>query len=187
MQRQADALSGRSQALEAELGRIQIFLEASRASHATMEDEVLNATATSAEERPPPTPLRDGDIVDMARLIWLGSLSSSDLASMGMIGNTDPYSFRKLVFWTSASNIDLGDYASEIDGVIDNTVALAEIYRNQNKARKARNQARNKGMKGMIDQLVDPTSAAGLHGIIDMLVPVEAEAAPGSNPAGGTP
>lgn len=73
----------------------------------------------------------------LARLVWLGSLSASDVASVGMTQHTNPYQFRKLVFWTTVQNIDINEFATEIDGIIEQVTSLGLAFKEIAKAREA--------------------------------------------------
>lgn len=64
-----------------------------------------------------------------ARLVWFGQLSPADVAAMGMNQSSNPFEFRKLVFWSSAQNIDLRAYGSEIDAMIDSATTLVRASR----------------------------------------------------------
>jgi hypothetical protein len=133
-------------------------------------------------------PLDDAKVIELARLIWYGSLSSSDLASIGMTGNTSPYQFRKLVFWATAANIDLNEMAGEIDGILDNVGAVASAFRTQAKARKVKEDARRKAMGSILDGLELGPQGALIRGLLDMENPPAGESVPGiEGLIGGSP
>lgn len=95
--------------------------------------------------------LTDDDFITLSRLLWLLSLSKSDLASIGMTGNLDPYQFRKLVFWTTASNIDLQDFAGEIDSVLKSAESIVEHSRQRAAAQKKSANNKKELLKTAID------------------------------------
>ncbi|NOS99851.1 MAG: hypothetical protein HOP29_04420 [Phycisphaerales bacterium] len=124
------------------------------------------------------------DVIELSRLVWLGSLSSSDVASIGMTESVDPYQFRKLVFWSTANNIDLQSYAAEIDGVIDNVMSIAQTAKTQAAARKAQHKGNKDFVKSMVDTVVqDPVQRAALDTALNHLFP---DASSGSG-GGGEP
>ncbi len=78
-------------------------------------------------------------VLRRARLVWFGRLSPADVAAMGMSQSANPFEFRKLVFWTSARNIDLRAYGSEIDAMLDSATALIRAQKGESHAKAARN------------------------------------------------
>ena len=130
-----------------------------------------------------PAPFGDEEVVALARLVWFGSLSKSDLASIGM---TNPYQFRKLVFWATAANIDLNEFAGEIDGVIDNVVTIAGTFKSQAKAQKQERKGQRESLKSLTGYLDLEEKEGAVNSIIDLLSPSGAENAQGS-PTGGQP
>lgn len=64
--------------------------------------------------------------VELARLVWLNSLSVGDIASVGQTQDLNPYIFRKLVFYATAKNIDLERrFGPQIDSIISKVETLA--------------------------------------------------------------
>jgi len=121
-------------------------------------------------------PFQDPKIIELARLIWFGSLSSSDLASIGMTGNTSPYQFRKLVFWATAKNIDLNEFATEIDSVLDNATAIALSAKAQAKQRKAEKKSRRESVSAVLGNLgLDADKTDAIRGLLDLVSPPPAQ------------
>ena len=87
----------------------------------------------------------DTKIIQLARTVWIGSLSTADIASIGQTQNTNPFQFRKLVFWATAENLDLNQYAGEIDSVIDNMVQVATNAREVQKPAESRARTASQG------------------------------------------
>ena len=118
----------------------------------------------------------DERILRLARVVWMGSLSSSDLASIGMTGNLSPYQFRKLVFWATGTNVDLNQFAGEIDGVIDNAVAIASAAKTQRDQKKKQAKARREGLQNVIDFLpFDPAQKELIRGLLESNSPAPPE------------
>lgn len=117
-------------------------------------------------------PFLDAEVMQLARVIWFGSLSRSDIASMGMTQNTNPFQFRKLVFWATANNIDLNRFAGEIDMVIDNVIDAARSYQKIAANRKAERLARRKSFDGVLGGLVPAGQADAVRSLIDLMFPV---------------
>ena len=116
--------------------------------------------------------LDDPQIIKLARVVWFGSLSSSDLASIGMTGTTNPYQFRKLVFWATAANIDLNEFAGEIDGIMDNVVGIASTMRTQHNRLKSQSKSRRKALDDIIDVLpLEGLQRDILRGLIEISAP----------------
>jgi len=113
----------------------------------------------------------ESQIKDLARLIWYGSLSRSDLASIGMTGEASQYAFRKLVFWATARNLDLSQFATEIDGVIENVVSIAQAAKQQAKARKAAHKARRDARFAVLRgiEFNDPKQGLLMNNLIDLI------------------
>lgn len=117
-----------------------------------------------------PTPDRDADLDDAvlarARLVWFGRLSPADVAAMGMHGTTNPFQFRKLVFWTSAKNIDLQQFGTQIDGMIDSATQLIRARKAEVKQRKSR----QSGLRRLLSDLIkNNESLAQYAGLVDVL------------------
>jgi hypothetical protein len=133
---------------------------------------------------PPLTPeeMRER-LVRAARLSWHASLSDGDLISMGMLENDDSFQFRKLVFWTTARNLDLSRYASEIDSVLDSVVQIAGTYRALAQQRAAQRESQRMAVKGILPKLGLPAEQVEmLNGLLDVVLPSLPAA-----PAGATP
>mgnify|MGYP001183195973 CR=1 FL=1 len=92
----------------------------------------------------------DETVLRRARLVWFGQLSTSDVAAMGMSRSTNPFEFRRLVFWASANNIDLRAYGSEIDAMLDSATTLIRA----SKTRKRQGDQRRRGTRKFIDELI---------------------------------
>ncbi len=123
-------------------------------------------------------PFQDPKIIELARLVWYGSLSSSDLASIGMTGNTSPYQFRKLVFWAAATNIDLNEFATEIDAVLDNSLAIASNAKAQAKRRSAEKTSRRESVGSILENLGLPGDKTdALKGLLDLVSPPPSDSA----------
>jgi hypothetical protein len=132
-----------------------------------------------------PQELED-QIKQLSRLVWFGSLSDSDVISVGMTETTDPYQFRKLVFWASASNIDLNQFSTEIDGVVDSVTQIAGAFRQQAKQRAAQRQAGQHALGNLIGMLpLTPEQKAALTGVLGTISPLPA--APPAPTSGGSP
>lgn len=104
--------------------------------------------------------LTNEDFIAMSRLLWFSSLSKSDIASVGMTQNLDPFQFRKLVFWTTASNIDLQEFAGEIDSVINSAEGIVENARARAASRKKSGKKRLQALDKAIDLLPDTLDPA---------------------------
>ena len=65
----------------------------------------------------------------IARQAWFASLSDADVISIGQSRTTDPFEFRKLVFYASASNLRLQDYDAQINSAVEKASALAAAFR----------------------------------------------------------
>jgi len=111
----------------------------------------------------------DADVLAQARLVWLGTLSPADVAAMGMHGSTNPFTFRKLVFWATANNIDLRQFSTEIDSMIGGATSLVRAHKADGQDRYARQAALRrflgevvkgsptfKPYAGAIEALIDP-------------------------------
>lgn len=116
-----------------------------------------DALISMADAVAPPGGDVDGAVLERARLVWFGQLSPADVAAMGMNRTTNPFEFRKLVFWTSANNVDLRAYGGEIDAMIDSATTLVRAARADHKS----NSARRRGVREFITKLVEsqPTLA----------------------------
>lgn len=108
-------------------------------------------------------------VLERARLVWFGQLSPADVAAMGMNQSTNPFEFRKLVFWTSANNLDLRAYGGEIDAMIDSATTLVRAAKAQNKSRTSR----RKGVRAFILKVIEsqPAMAPYVDSIKALLEP----------------
>jgi len=97
----------------------------------------------------------DADVLALARQVWLGTLSPADVASMGMHGSTNPFAFRKLVFWASANNLDLRQFGTEIDSMIAGATALVRSQ----KAEHAEREGRRAGVRRLLGNVVRSNAA----------------------------
>ncbi len=185
-------LDGEIAAHHARLAAIRSELPKKKARQATIEADLERHEAASAaadplleklteayKDRPlggrtvpeNTDPLTQEKILRLARIIWFGSLSSSDLASIGMTGNANPYQFRKLVYWTTTNNIDLNQFASEIDAILDNVTDIARSYKKQAEQRKAQREGRRNALDELLPALVgsvaDEDAIRGVMALLD--------------------
>lgn len=79
-------------------------------------------------------PKAEKSLTAQARALWFSSLSDTDLISLGQIGSTNPFVFRKLVFYATASSIDLREYESTLTSAINKTATLARRFKHGAKA-----------------------------------------------------
>jgi len=89
-----------------------------------------------------------------ARVAWYASLSDKDFISIGQTEDVNPYSYRKLVFYTSAQDLNLTDYGTQVDNAIDKTAALAKHSREQREARKQEKQLEHQTKMNAVNKLV---------------------------------
>ncbi len=90
---------------------------------------------------------REDSLLQVARQVWLASLSTGDVTSVGQVQSLDPREFRKLVFYATAKNIDLEQtIGPQIDAMIKHVTTLARYEKQRAKARKKR--------KGAIGNLI---------------------------------
>jgi hypothetical protein len=75
------------------------------------------------------------------------------------------------VFWATAANIDLNEFAGEIDGVIDNVISLAGTFKSQAKAQKKQRKNRRDSLKSLIGNLDLNGQEGVVESIIDLLSP----------------
>jgi hypothetical protein len=134
---------------------------------ATNADAALTSNPKTTQLPSQRSPLDDAMVRKLARLIWLGSLSGADLASIGSSQETDPFVFRKLVFWSTAANIDLSQYAADIDGVLDNVISIAQAERTRAQQRKAERKQRRLAFEDMLKRL-PAEQAASLSGALQL-------------------
>ncbi|MBX3396805.1 MAG: hypothetical protein KF841_15720 [Phycisphaerae bacterium] len=97
-------------------------------------DSLVTLSEATRQNRGADLPAGIDDLaLQNARLVWFGQLSPADVAAMGMNQSNNPFEFRKLVFWSSAQNIDLRAYGSEIDAMIDSATTLIRASRMREK------------------------------------------------------
>ena len=92
-------------------------------------DTLVKTSERRAAQSETAVEIGDTDVLALARQVWLGTLSPADVASMGMHGSTNPFAFRKLVFWASANNLDLRQFGTEIDSMIGGATALVRSHK----------------------------------------------------------
>ncbi|MBN2561638.1 MAG: hypothetical protein JXQ75_11980 [Phycisphaerae bacterium] len=108
----------------------------------------------------------DDTVLAHARLVWFGQLSPGDVAAMGMNKTTNPFQFRKLVFWAASKNVDLRAFGNEIDSMIANATSLVRAR----KAEGRRRQARKNGLQQFVQDLVNNNPGlAPYAGLVDAL------------------
>ncbi|MGD2109499.1 MAG: hypothetical protein PVI86_08910, partial [Phycisphaerae bacterium] len=155
--------------LEGELAAAKA--QADRANAARKEAEAhlgdvrdrINAAPEGGGEDAPTVPAKTLEEVEeqakfLARLVWFGSLSAADVAAIGMTGSTDPFKFRKLVFWATVRNIDINELATEIDAVIEQVTDLGLTFKNLTEARKKEQAARRAENRRRRNELLDAVS-----------------------------
>ncbi len=158
--------------LKVDLARQEAALTASNRILTLLQNKMELDPFSSLADPEKVEPFKDDEVIELARVVWYGSLSSSDLASIGMTGNTSPYQFRKLVFWATATNIDLNEFATEIDSVLDNSLAIASAAKAQAKQRKAEKKSRRESMDNLLDVLpLQGSQAETVRGFMDLLNP----------------
>lgn len=117
-------------------------------------DEYYQSLVKSSERRAAQSEtavdIGDAGVLALARQVWLGTLSPADVASMGMHGSTNPFAFRKLVFWASANNLDLRQFGTEIDSMIAGATALVRAH----KAEHAEREGRRAGVRRLLGDVV---------------------------------
>lgn len=139
-----------------------------------------DAAATERDRLPR---LTEADLRGIARLVYFGSLSASDLASMGREGSSDAYQFRKLVFWATAENIDLNRYAGQIDSVIDSVVVVAQSARTEQKRRAAEQKARRDGIRTALIQSLRRANSPELDLVLGLFEAANPTPSSALNPA----
>ncbi len=97
----------------------------------------------------------DDAVLARARLVWFGQLSPGDVAAMGMNDTTNPFQFRKLVFWAASKNVDLRSFGSEIDAMLSNATALVRAQ----KAESDRRESRRQGLQNLLKTLAQQNTA----------------------------
>lgn len=127
----------------------QMYLEALKAYAANQ--ATLSSGSISAIEH-------EALMTQVARQLWLASLSDEDLQSFGQIQSSDPYAFRKLVFYTSAEEIDLEKLGGKIDGIVKNARTLSEQFKLRKEAEIREQQARREQQKEILKQAVKAMS-----------------------------
>jgi len=149
-----DVLRGQVPSMpEADLPRSQ------DAAYDALLDRYYQALVKASERRAARTEteieIGDADVLALARQVWLGTLSPADVASMGMHGSTNPFAFRKLVFWASANNLDLRQFSTEIDSMIGGATALVRAH----KAAHAGREGRQAGLRRLLGDVLRGNSA----------------------------
>jgi hypothetical protein len=72
----------------------------------------------------------ENGLTQLARQVFFHSLSYGDVAAMGRTQDTNPFVFRKLVFYATAKNIDLErSFGGQVDSIIGKVGALAQRER----------------------------------------------------------
>ncbi len=141
-----------------------MFLESLKACAEAQKDQAGRVATSDDQER---------HLVAIARQIWLASLSDADLCSMGQFKTADGHAFRRLVFWTSAQDIDLSKYSDKIDAAISNVEIMAEQFKAKRDAEAAQHKAKRqenlKTLKALVNTVpgLDPALKEGLIAILD--------------------
>ncbi|MEM1353742.1 MAG: hypothetical protein AAGH88_02545 [Planctomycetota bacterium] len=108
----------------------------------------------------------DQAVSEIARTMWAVTLSDSDLVSLGQSRSSNPYEFRKLVFYASARSINLDRYNAQVDSAIQKTETLANLFRNSSREAESEPSKQLQELEQAIDQArlaqqkVDEESAA---------------------------
>ncbi len=118
-------------------------------------DTLVKTSGRRAAQAETSVEIGDADVLALARQVWLGTLSPADVASMGMHGSTNPFAFRKLVFWASANNLDLRQFGAEIDSMIGGATALVRAQ----KAEHAERADRQAGVRRLLGDVVRGSAA----------------------------
>lgn len=118
-------------------------------------DSLVKTSERRAAQSETAVEIGDADVLALARQVWLGTLSPADVASMGMHGSTNPFAFRKLVFWASANNLDLRQFGTEIDSMIAGATALVRSH----KAEHAEREGRRAGVRRLLGDVVRSSAA----------------------------
>jgi hypothetical protein len=117
--------------------------------------------------------------IKLSRLAWLSSLSNEDVAAVGMNETLDPFQFRKLVFWTKSTTLDIDQAAGDIDAIRGQVVEIGRNYKNISQEREAaRVQAQadqvtraNATLEALKSMTKDGANPSILTNLIKMLVP----------------
>ena len=118
----------------------------------------------------------DDAVLAQARLVWFGQLSPGDVAAMGMNQTTNPFQFRKLVFWAATKNVDLRMFGNDIDSMIASATTLVRAQ----KAESRRRNTRQAGLQRFVGDLMKNNPALEPYaGLVDTLVGGPASAAVG--------
>lgn len=114
-------------------------------------------TAKGAKD-PSPLNTQEEQLVAIARQAWFANLSDQDLISVGMLRDTDPYKFRKLVFYVSKKDIDMTapEYGGQVDSILGNITTIAESMRAKRDAQRAEEKKREDGLNTAILEAVEP-------------------------------
>lgn len=151
------------------------FLDALQDYAKTMNTQLSGSPSGKDQER---------RLVAIARQAWMASLSDSDLCSMGQFKTADGHAFRRLIFWTSAEDVDLSKYSDKINAAIDNVETLAEQFKAKHDAevaaekeksetaaaeRKQRQQQNLSTMKALVNNMsnMDTSLKTALIAILD--------------------
>lgn len=108
-------------------------------------------------------------ILEIARQSWFSSLIDSDLMSLGQTQSLDPYRFRKLVFYSSATNINLQDYDSQINSVLTKVATLARSFKQRKEAHQVASKNRKNAVKKLFSKYVGDDDLA--DDWVDLLLP----------------
>lgn len=184
LKRQTRALVDEIESVDNEIARYTVVKNRFAAAAATAAERASklaeayakDGTATGSIVALTPDAFEDR-VRRLARFVWYTSLSSADVASIGMTESSNPYEFRKLVFWATAKNLDLNQFGGEIDAVIDNATGIGLALKTNHEQRKAAKeqeaQARHKQIQSLLDKVTQMPGLGdqqqGLQGMIQML------------------
>lgn len=118
---------------EADLPRSadESFQQVVKTYHTALQDRA-SAIAASLKEQGTGLPPDEYEsaVTQLARQVFFHSLSYGDVAAMGQTQDTNPYVFRKLVFYATARNIDLErSFGGQVDSIIGKVEVLAQRER----------------------------------------------------------
>jgi len=162
--------------------------EANANAFAEIKDDYLRSLTDYAEVRanldPADAGAHEQRVAEISRQAWFASLQDADLISLGQVHSTDPFRFRRLVFYASAENIDLEDYDAQINSVLERTGTLARALKAQRQARRAERASRKRAARDAAQRLIALVGAgddaqALLVSLLELLVPGEQEHAAG--------
>ena len=117
--------------------------------------------------------------IKLSRLAWLSSLSSEDVAAVGMNQTLDPFHFRKLVFWTKSTSWNLDQAAGDIDAIRGQVVEIGRSYKKIGQEREtAHAQAQadqvaraNAALEALKRMAKDGTDLGVITNLVKILVP----------------